>query len=213
MKKVIYFMALLLTCAAFTGCSFCQSDKGKQDSKDYDGVVVDFNKGVEHIQAQHRQMMYGIAKGKKYAWYESKVMFRDSLKADNLDDVHVVDVTDVFQMFDPALCQTISTNIEKGTIIPAPIPDLWIEDVDMSELPLKITAGDVIEKLKAWDGIIPPAQGMTLRCPLGPRRCNAQWVIGNIKDVIFIDAVTGDITDWCPAFPDPRVDGPLGEWP
>ena len=212
MKKSL-FICLLLAIAGImvTGCDSCQSENNKQEG--YDGVVVDFNKGVEHIQAQHRQMMYGIAKGKKYAWYESKVMFRDSIKADNLDDVHMVDVTDVFQTFEPALCQTISTNIKKGTIVPSPIPDIWIEDVDMSELPLKITAEDVIEKLKAWDGIIPPAKGMTLRCPLGPRRCNAQWVIGNIKDVIFIDAVTGNITDWCPAFPDPRKNGPLGEWP
>lgn len=54
---------------------------------------------------------------------------------------------------------------------------------------------------------------MILRLPIGPRRCNAQWVIGGIGEVIFIDAVTGEITDWCPAFPIPNVNGPLGEWP
>ena len=83
----------------------------------------------------------------------------------------------------------------------------------MSDAQIKLWPEDVIERLKAWDGIVPPAVGMTLRIPLGPRRCNAQWVIGNIMQAIFVDAVTGDITNWCPAFPIPNVAGPLGEWP
>ena len=43
--------------------------------------------------------------------------------------------------------------------------------------------------------------GKELRQPLGPKECNPQWVIGNIMQVIFVDAVTGEISDWCPAFP------------
>ena len=65
----------------------------------------------------------------------------------------------------------------------------------MNDLPINLWPDDVIERLKAWDGIIPPAAGMTLRCPLGPKACNAQWVIGNIADVIFVDAVTGEISE------------------
>ena len=202
MKKTILFGLLLAIVSIMAmGCS-CESKNKKQEgNKDYDGVVVDFNNGVSHIVALHRQTMFRIAKGENYVWYETKVLFNDSITWDNIDSLHVTDVTDVFQTFNPSLCQMISTNVEKGTIIPAPIPDIWIEDCAMNDLPINLWPADVLEKLKAWDGILPPAAGMTLRCPLGPKACNAQWVIGNIADVIFVDAVTGEISEWCPAFP------------
>lgn len=199
----------LVSCSGCSECGTCEN----VPSRDYDGVVQDFTAGVDHITALHRQMMFEIYGDEQFAWYETKVLFNDSLKLETLDDLKVVDVTDVFQLFAPARCQYISSNVSKGTIIPQPIPDIWIEDVDMSSSPMKLTVKDVLEKLKAWDGILPPAVGMTLRQPLGPRKCNPQWVIGNIMQVIFVDAVTGDITDWCPAFPIPNVSGPLGEWP
>ena len=216
MRKFIFGMlaAVLLgmVAGANISCSGCSGEPAAPVG-DYDGVAQDFTAGVEHIVALHKQTVYNLYKGEKYAWYETRVLFGDSIKAGTLDDLKATDVTDIFQLFDPARSQTISTNVEKGTIIPRPIYDIWIEDIDMSGAEIKLWPEDVLERLKAWDGILPPAVGMTLRQPLGPRRCNPQWVIGNIFQVIFVDAVTGDITDWCPAFPVPGVEGPLGEWP
>ena len=206
-----------------TGCNSCAKSENKQDAPneqvatesgyDYDGVLPDLKKGVAHIQALHRQTMFSLYNGSQYAWYETRVLFNDSLTYETLTELNVVDVTDIFQVFNPFRCQYISTNVAKGTIIPPAIPDVWIEDCDMSELQIKLNVEDVLERLQEYNGTIPPAIGMTLRCPLGPRKCNAQWVIGNIMEVIFVDAVTGDITNWCPAFPIPNVNGPLGEWP
>lgn len=217
MKRFLLFGLLLAIVGIMaTGCSSCQSENKQQDQAigaGYDGVKQDFTAGIDHIVALHKQTMFSLYEGEQYAWYETRVLFNDSLKVENADSLKVVDVTDIFQLFDPARCQYISTNVDKGTIIPKPIPDIWIEDCDMSKAEIKLWPEDVIGKLKAWDGIIPPAVGMTLRMPLGPRRCNAQWVIGNIMQVIFVDAVTGDITNWCPAFPIPGDNGPLGEWP
>jgi hypothetical protein len=223
MKKFLLFGFLLAIVSIMaTGCKSCTKSENKQDAQneqvltggyDYDGVLPDMTGGVAHIQALHRQTMFTLYGGEDYAWYETRVLFNDSLKYETLAEVKVTDVTDIFQAFDPFRCQFISTNVEKGTIIPPAIPDVWVEDCDMSKLEIKLSVEEVLQRLQMWDGIIPPAIGMTLRCPLGPRRCNAQWVIGNIVDVIFVDAVTGDITNWCPAFPIPNVAGPLGEWP
>lgn len=220
MKKKI-LLSLLVAVIGIGVSSFGSCDKGKPKGEpsvepvalyhDYDGVVQDFTAGVSHVQALHRQTMFNLYEGKQYAWYETRVLFNDSISDGNLKDLKVVDVTDIFQTFNPAMCQYISTNVVKGTIIPPAIPDIWCEDCDMSELPIKVSAEQVLEILAAWDGIIPPAVGMTLRCPLGPKTCNAQWVIGNIVDVIFVDAVTGYVSDWCPAFP--QIEKPLGEWP
>ena len=207
MKRNLFITVLVaivmgMTAGGLVSCSGCG---GKQDAAgDYDGVIPDLNGGVEHIIALHRQTMFDIYEGEDYAWYEAKIFFDDSLTLEGIDDLHVTDVTDVFQLFSPARCQFISTSVDKGTVIPKPIPDIWIEDCDMSGSEIRLTVEDVLERLKAWDGILPPANSIVLRQPLGPQRCNPQYVIGNILQVIFVDAVTGDITDWCPAFPKPE---------
>lgn len=222
-KKIFLSMLMAIVMGMMVGVTSSCKGCGKSEPAvtndtvlvvdDYDGVVQDFTAGVEHIVALHRQTMFTLYGGEQYVWYETRVLFNDSIKWETIDNLKVTDVTDIFQLFDPARCQFISTNVEKGTIIPKPIPDIWIEDCDMTDAEIKLWPEDVLEKLKAWDGILPPATGMTLRIPLGPRKCNAQWVLGNIQEVIFVDAVTGDITNWCPAFPIPNVAGPLGEWP
>ena len=200
--KGYYYFAFLLAIVGIlaTGCSSCHSGKGNSNKSDYDGVVQNLTE-VENVIALHRQTMNQLVGGKKYCWYETSILFNDSINADNLNDLHVVDVTDVFQTFNPNLCQKITTNVKKGTLIPAPVPDIWIEDVDMSYSEIKLTVKDVLQRLSEWNGIIPLSIGITLRTPLGPKACNPQYVIGNIGQVIFVDAVTGDITDWCPAFP------------
>lgn len=213
--SVLVAIAMGMMAGGLASCGGCASGGSEKTVSpgEYDGVVCDFTAGVGHIVAMHRQTMFTLYKGEQYAWYETRVLLSDSLTLENIGNIKVTDVTDIFQLFDPARCQYISTNVEKGTVILKPVHDIWIEDCDMSDAEIKLWPEDVMERLKMWDGIIPPAVGMTLRIPLGPRRCNAQWVIGNIMQVIFVDAVTGDITDWCPAFPVPGMNGPLGEWP
>ena len=225
MKKFIFISLMLAIVGVMaTGCSSCQSENKKQEapakevvvnSADYDGVVQDFTAGTKNIVALHRQTMFNLVKGHDYQWRNLQVLFNDFIKTDNLDDLHITDITSVyFYWEDGPWVQYISTNIKKGTIIPNRIQDVWIEDGDMSNCEIKLGVEDVLKRLKEWNGVIPEkSNGMVLRLPVGPRNCNAQWVIGSFGDPIFIDAVTGYITEWCPAFPIPNVNGPLGEWP
>ena len=222
MKKFI-FMGLLLAIVGImaTGCSGCQSEKKEQPkevaahSADYDGVLQDFTAGVDHIIALHRQTMFNLVKGHEYQWRNLQVLFSDTISAETINDLHITDITSVFFYWDNGpWVQYISTNVKKGTIIPNRIQDVWIEDCDMSNCEIKLKPEDVLQRLKQWNGVLPSmANGMELRLPVGPRNCNAQWVIGSFGDPVFIDAVTGDVTNWCPSFPIPNVNGPLGEWP
>ena len=216
MKRIFFYMLMVIAVSIMASCNGCSESKEKATvfTADYDGVVQDFTVGVDHIVATHRQTMFSLAEGNKYEWRNLQVKFNRKITSETLDDLHVVDITDVFYYWDDGpWVQYITSNVKDGTLIPAKIPDIWIEDEDMSEAEIKLWPEDVIKRLKEWNGIVPPASTMILRRPVGPRRCNAQWVIGNIGEVIFIDAVTGEITDWCPAFPIPNVNGPLGEWP
>ena len=230
------FMSLLLAIVSImvTGCSSCQSENPKQESlyHDYDGVVQDFTAGVSHIQALHKQKMYNIIKSLKdegheialdnYQWRNSLVILNDTVTMENIDDLHVVSIRDVFYYWDNEKgpqTQFITDHVKFGTQIPYPINDVWIEDDDLSEATIKISAEQALLRLKEVNCPIPPAISMSLRLPVGPVACNPQWVVGDVYNVVFIDAVTGEVSNWNPAFnPNNKPKGgdfgkPLGEWP
>ena len=227
-------IAVLTVGMAFASCSSCaKSEELKVKSEefatatdtdsiqpvtpwhDYDGVVQDFTAGTSHIQALHRQTMYGIIQhlqdeGRtivpdgKYQWRNSLVILNDTVTADNIDDLHVVSVRDVFFYWDnqrgPQV-QYITDHVKDGTQIPYPITDVWIEDTDMSDAPIKLSAEDALMRLKEWNGILPKdCDFIILRLPVGPKDCNPQWTFGDTRDVLFIDAVTGEVRDYDPSF-------------
>lgn len=215
MKKVLILSMLLAV--SLVGLYSCDPKSKKQEvnvQADYDGVVQDFTAGVPHIVSLHRQTMYKLAEGKEFQWRNLQVTFNDTIKMETIDDLHITDVTDVFFYWtDGPWIQYITSNVKKGMLVPMRIQDVWIEDCNMNDVEIKLWPEDVLKRLKEWNGVIPATKSMVLRLPVGPRNCNAQWVMGSFGDPIFVDAVTGEITDWCPAFPIPNVNGPLGEWP
>lgn len=203
---------LTLVCVALTGCSSCHSDKAKQETKDvvchdYDGVVQDFTAGVSHIQALHRQTMYQLAQQGNpvsgYQWRNSRIIFNDTLTFDNIDNLHITDINDVFYYWDKdkgPQVQYVNVNVKRGTQIPWPITDIWIEDDDLSDQPINLSCEEAIMRLKEYNGILPKSYYITLRLPVGPKKCNPQWTFGDQYTVLFIDAVTGEIRDSDPAF-------------
>ena len=203
-------MLLLAVMALVCSCSSCKGETAKIDDPvvvyhDYDGVAQDFTAGVGHIQALHRQTMASLTGGKEYQWRNSRVILNDTVTMENIDDLHVVSIRDVFFYWDnqrgPQV-QYITDHVKDGTQIPWPINDVWIEDADMSDQPIKLSAEQALMRLKEWNGILPKdCNFITLRLPIGPKDCNVQWVFGDVYDVLFIDAVTGEIRDYDPAFP------------
>ena len=212
MKKMIFLLTLMLAMVGTMGVSSCNgcakgADAPKIDDPvvvyhDYDGVVQDFTAGTAKIQALHRQTMYSLIDGADYQWRNSRVVFNDKVGFDNIDDLHVTDVIDVFQYWnDGPWVQYIASDVVKGTQIPWPINDVWIEDASMNEAPVKLSAEDAIARLKEWNGVLPKdCNFITLRLPVGPKDCNPQWTFGDAYNVLFIDAVTGEVRDWNPAF-------------
>jgi len=218
MKKFIFCLLLTIVGIMATGCNSCQPENTKQETvyHDYDGVVQDFTAGVSHIQALHRQTMFNLVQTLKaqghviehgYQWRNSRVIFNDTLTYDNIDDLHITDVNDVFFYWDKQKgpqVQYVNVNVKQGTLIPWPINDVWIEDADMSDQPIKLSAEDALKRLKEYNGILPKSYFLTLRLPVGPEDCNPQWTFGDEYDVIFIDAVTGEVSDYNPAFQKPK---------
>lgn len=239
MKKILFLMLALVTLGMTVGVVACAGCSKGETQKiddpvvvyhDYDGVVQDFTAGVVNIQALHRQTMYGLAGGKEYQWRNSRVILNDTVTAENIDDLHVVAVNDVFFYWDSQkgpMVQYINSHVKYGVQIPYPINDVWIEDADMSDQPIKISAEQALSRLKEYNAAIKREQNgagsssaereqggakpngilpkdcnfIILRLPVGPKDCNPQWTFGDVDDVLFIDAVTGEIRDYDPAFP------------
>ena len=213
MKKAFFLLGLVLTMVGtmtMSSCNGCSKgadapviNENEEVYHDYDGVVQDFTAGVSHIQATHRQIMFSTLGVKEYQWRNSKIVFNDSITAETIDDLHVTDVIDVFYYWDNdkgPQTQFINTNVMKGTQIPYPVADIWIEDADLSEASIKLTAEQALIRLKEVNYPIPPANGLSLRLPVGPKDCNPQYVIGTVYDVLFIDAMTGEVRNSNPAF-------------
>lgn len=211
MKKSL-FLCLLLAIVSImaTGCVGCQSEKKEQPKEsvneslyhDYDGVVQDFTAGVSHVQALHRQTMNTLAGSAEYQWRNSRVTFNDDVTLENIDNLHIVSVRDVYCYWNEQgpWVQFITSHVKDGVQIPYPINDVWIEDANLSDKPIKLTCEQALQRLKEWNGVLPKANFITLRLSVGPKDCNPQWTFGNVYDVVFIDAVTGEVRDSDPAF-------------
>ena len=213
MKKIllglmsVMLLAMAAVCTSCKGCTKSESPKIDDPVAlvyhDYDGVAQDFTAGTAHVQALHRQTMNALTEGADFEWRNSRVVLSDTLGFDNIDQLRVTDVIDVFQYWNEQgpWVQYIASNAVKGVQIPWPINDIWIEDANLSDKPVKLSAEDALARLKQWNGVLPNGCNfITLRLPIGPKDCNPQWVIGGVYDPLFIDAVTGEITDSNPAF-------------
>lgn len=212
MKKLIFLFALMLTTLGMMSVCSCNGCKGGQEPKDeepevechdYDGVVQDFTAGTEYIQALHRQTVNRVLGIKTFEWRNSKVIFNDEITYENIDDLHITDINDVFFYVNEKgpWVQYVNSNVKGGLQIPWPIQDIWIEDRNLSDAEIILDAESVLQKLKEWNGVLPQgAKSISLRRPTGPKDCNAQWVLGSIDNPLFIDAVTGDVRDSNPAF-------------
>lgn len=211
MKKYVFFCLLsAIVGMMVTGCSSCQSENKKQNTylADDDSVAPDMSANAEYIIALHRQTMNAINDGNRYYWYETKFTFADTLRVETLADAVLTEITSTFQTYGPELVYSITTNPVKGTLIPVPTPGLWIEDCDLSREEIKLSLLDVLARLTEVNITLPPGKAIYLREPVGPLDCNAQYVIGNPFETVWVDAVTGDVSTSCPAFP-PTLEIPL----
>ena len=78
----------------------------------------------------------------------------------------------------------------------------WIEDFPMYDEDINITYKQAFDIVMAVNYPKPHSRQCTLRKPIGPKDCNAQWVFGNIEAQLWVDATTGDVATSNPAFDD-----------
>ena len=201
----------------FTACSCnsTQKDVTLANSTEVKDSTVALN--VEHTIAMDRQTMYLKFKD-NYRWYETEILLPYFLDSDSATSNPVMIVNILQSMVEEG--NGFDTWVWKfqhfpdGTVLKDSIQGFWIENYSLNEEVLTVKYTEAYDKMMAVNYKKPHSKHVTLRNPIGPVAVNTQWIFGNIKEQIWVDAVTGECKNSNPAFPEEKgFKMPLGEWP
>lgn len=209
MKKFIVLIASVLFAIGLSSCSSCSSSAPKLGA-------ADAPLSVEHVIAADRETMY-LRAGGDYRWYETGIQLKNFLDEENDGSIEmIVNVFQVMEKFSETSFDTFVFKFQHfadGTVAEDSVHGFWVEDYPLNEETIKVTFKEALEKLNEVNYPKPHSRQVVLRKEVGPVDANPQWIFGNMHYCLFVDAVTGAVTDKDPAFGGLNLGTPLGEWP
>lgn len=217
MMMVAVLFSLII---GFSSCNSCKNAPKIEPITDSTEVVTDSVMAsaalvVENLISMDRQEMYLKFKD-NYRWYETGVLLPEFLDSEDATSEPVM-VVNVFQGlvekgngFDTWVYKF--QHFADGTVAKDSVQGFWIEDFPLNEEEISVKYLDAYQKIQEVNSPKPHSKNCVLRKPIGPVNCNAQYVFGNIKEQLWVDAKTGDVKNSSPAFP-VGFKMPLGEWP
>ena len=206
MKKFIFAIVSLL---CMTACN----PKKSQPAPTQEETPVELIVG--NTISTDRQYMF-MNYGGDYRWYETGVVLKDFLDEENDGTIDmVVNVFQSVEMLDSTSFDTFVTKYQHTYAgdIEETIHGFWVEDYPLNDEEIKITFKEAYEKVMEVNLPKPHTRQVVLRKQVGPVDANPQWIFGNLKSQIYVDAVTGEVSDENPAFKALGFKMPLGEWP
>lgn len=213
MKKVIAFIMTIILAFAMISCS-CSN--GSTPVLGGDEVAVVDSMYVEHTVALDRQAMF-LNHANDYRWYETGVQLNDWLDEDCDGTINMV--VNVFQVVEDRGAGSFDTFVVKyqhfadGSVNEEGVHGFWIEDYPMEEEEIKVTFVQAFDLVMRTNYPKPHTRQVVLRKEVGPKACNPQWIFGNLRSQLYVDAVTGEVRPTSPAFDGLNLGTPLGEWP
>ena len=211
MKKVFLFLATVAMMVSVASCK-CTSDK----QEPVESAVEQTELVVENLVSTDRQAMY-LNHGGDYRWYETGIQLKNFLDEEN--DGAIDMVVNVFQVVEEYDSTSFDTFVYKyqhfadGTVNEDSVHGFWVEDYPLNEEAVVVTFKEAYEKVMAVNLPKPHSRQVVLRKQVGPVDANPQWIFGNLHAQIYVDAVTGEVSDENPAFKGLGFKMPLGEWP
>ena len=212
MKKVIAFIMTIVLAFAMISCT-CSSNSNVVVG-DSDVAVVD-SMYVEHTVALDRQSMFTKGVDNDYRWYETDIRLVNFLDEEYAGIDEVVNVFQTVESRDSKSFDTVVykfKHTDEGTV-EGSTRGFWIEDYPLNEEQIKVTFVQALEKVNEVNLPKPHSRYAVLRKQVGPVDANPQWIFGNVRAQIYVDAVTGEVSEENPAFKGLNLGTPLGEWP
>lgn len=171
---------------------------------------------VENTVSTDRQGVY-LNYGENYRWYETGVQLKNFLDEENDGSIDLI--VNVFQVIEQKDSTSFDTFVYKyqhfsdGTVNEEGIHGFWIEDYPLNDEVIKVSFREAFEKIQEVNYPKPHTRQVVLRKQVGPVDANPQWIFGNLRSQLYVDAVTGEVSPENPAFKGLNLGTPLGEWP
>lgn len=220
MKKTMFYSLLMGFILSLTfGLTSCKSCGGGEPEKMADSTEVlktAVTLDVENVISTDREAMY-LKAGDNVRWYETTVVMTDYLSAPDCTG-EIDKIINTFQKI-VAIGKGYDTMVYKfkhykdGTCEVDSIDGWWSEDYPLNDEPIEVSFKDAYELLMKANIVKPDSRYCVLRKEVGPNNCNPQYIFGNIKSQVYVDAVTGNVTANDPVFDGFGFGKPLGEWP
>ena len=188
----------MVALCAFFLCTSCKCSSENQNAKPTIDAPVKID--VENAISADREYMF-LNYGEGYFWYETQITLDEYL--DELCCGSVASVTNVFQVSsssDPVVI--IFTHDLNGSTSTS-IHSFWIEDYKLNNEAIILTYFEAFERLMQANCPKPHSKNCVLREEIGPYTCNPQYIFGNIDSTVYVDAVTGEVRLYSPAFDKP----------
>ena len=208
-------MLVAVLCMSLVSCNSCKSEKADNATNDTVEAVVNNDSAlvVENVVGLDKQYMFNTY-GKDYRWYETCIVLKDFLDKEN--DGTITGVSNIFQVVwekgnGADVNVVMITHVGDSTQVDVK-QGFWVEDYPMNDETIKVSFKDAYDKVMAVNLPKPHSRHVVLRKEVGPIDANPQYIFGNSQAQIYVDAVTGAVTDKNPAFP-ADLKMPLGEWP
>ena len=218
MKKVLLSLAIsLMLMVGMSSCTGCNKAENEVAIVDTTEVVCQQPAvlNVEHIVSTDRQDMF-LNYSNDYRWYETCIVLQDFL--DEECDGTVAGISNIFQAVvekdGGADVFVVMYTHTPDTSAVQKVHSFWVEDMPMENEAIKLTFAEAFDKVMQANCPKPHSQHVVLRKELGPVNCNPQYIFGNAKAQLYVDAVTGEVRTSNPVFPEEKgFKMPLGEWP
>jgi len=197
MKKVFNLLMMLAVVTCMVSCHKTKKENAKEQTT-AENVLV-----VESVTSTDRQDMF-LNYAENYKWFETSIVLKDYLDSEESDGT-VESVTNVFQIITDidetsADIRVLLFTHTTDTVAKEVIQGFWVGDDALNDEEIKIKFNDAYEALMATNIPKPHSRQVVLREEVGPKAVNPQYIFGNTKAQVYVDAVTGDVTDKNPAF-------------
>ena len=215
-------IALFSLVLGLSSCTGCKNEASQEVTTDSTEIVTDSTVqttviNVEQTIATDREAMF-LKFGKDYRWYETDILLPEFLNSENVTSDPEM-VVNIFQSivkrgagFDTWVYKF--QHFTDGTCLKDSVQGFWIENNPLNEEVIKLKYIEAYDKIMQTNSPKPQSKHVTLRNPVGPIEVNTQWIFGNIREQLWVDAVTGNVVNSNPAFPEEKgFKMPLGEWP
>ena len=191
-RNLLLFIMVFCMMFTFTSC--------KKHKKDVPAPQPAAELVVEHLISMDRETM-NLKYANKYNWYETSVVLVNYLDEENNGEISGVSNIFQYAATNDDSNVVMFTHVKDTTAVEEHWGALWVGDMSLNNEEIKLTFKEAFDKLMQTNIVKPHSRQCVLRKELGPKPNVApQYIFGNVKDRVYVDAKTGNVSKTNPVY-------------